>query len=136
MIKTALPTIAALGIAACAQTPAETARAAQDAAATQSGLDRALAGLRPVGTSSCLNNFQNPHLQAYGRTLVYAVSNGRKYRSDTAGGCESVARGDILVTTSPQGRVCAGDIAQTIDRTARFPTGSCAIGEFTEYRRP
>jgi hypothetical protein len=136
MLKPIVVLTAAAGLAACAQTPAETARAAQDAAATQAALAKELAGLVPKGQMACLPNRPTKHVEAYGKTILYTVSPRLKYRTETAGGCESLARGDILVTRSNGIGVCAGDISQTIDRTSHFPTGSCSFGEFTEYRRP
>ena len=136
MIKPLLPALAAVtALTACMQTPAETARAVQAAAATQSSLDETLAGLTPGASSTCLPTRASTQVAAYGPTLVYTVSPRLKYRSDTAGGCEQVARGDILVTRSNEGRLCQGDIAQTLDQASRFPSGSCAIGAFVEYRR-
>lgn len=73
---------------------------------------------------------------AYGDKLVYRFGGKLLYVSDTAGGCETVARGDILVTRQFSTQLCRGDIAQTVDRVARFPTGSCALGPFTPYRKP
>ncbi|MDE0879022.1 MAG: hypothetical protein OSB00_10235 [Sphingomonas bacterium] len=128
---------AALGaVAACAQTPAQTARAAQDAAAAQDALAKELAGLVPKGELTCLPTFPTKSVRSYGQSLVYVAGPRLKYVSRTAGGCEGVARNDILVTVSNGGRTCQGDISRTIDRTARFPTGGCALGPFTEYRRP
>ena len=126
-----------LVLAGCAQTPADTARAAQSAQAAQVGLDKALAGLTPRSTSACLIDIYPPaHIEAYGSTLLYRVGRGLVYRNNTTGGCERVARGDILVTRQVQGRPCRGDIATTVDRVSRILTGSCALGEFTTYRRP
>lgn len=136
----ALPASAALLAAAlltgCVQTPAETARQAQDVAAQQADLQKALAGLVPGDTQSCLSNFQSTNLKAYGKTLIYRVSDGLKYRNDTAGGCENVARGDILVTISNGGQLCQGDIARTVQPVANITTGGCALGAFVKYSKP
>lgn len=125
---------AMVALAGCAATPKEQAAAAARAEVAQESLEQALAGLTPDKPVTCLPNFQNRQLKAYGQTLVYTVSRNLKYRTDTGGGCEGVARGDILVTRSPQGRLCSGDIAQTVDQASRFPTGSCAMGDFVPYR--
>ena len=136
MLKPILVLTAAAALVGCAQTPADTARAAQDVAATQAALAKELAGLVPQGQTACLPNLPTKQVEAYGKTILYTVSPRLKYRTETAGGCETLARGDILVTRSNGGAVCAGDISQTIDRTSRFPTGGCSFGEFTVYRRP
>ncbi|WP_242098206.1 MULTISPECIES: hypothetical protein [unclassified Sphingomonas] len=127
-----------LGLAACVQTPGERARAAQDQAAQQQKLATALAGLTPGEPTSCIDQIQlrsGSNVQAYGSTLVYTVSPRLKYRTDTAGGCEGVGNDDILITSTPTTQLCRGDIARTVDRTSRFPNGSCSFGAFIPYRR-
>ncbi len=128
----------ALILAACAPTAAEQGRMERRAAAAQASLDIALAGLTPGKATTCLpvSGRQNYQIEGYGPTILHKVSRGLVYRSDTTGGCEGIARGDILVTRMPTGRLCAGDIATTIDNTARFQTGSCALGPFVPYRQP
>ena len=121
-------------LAACA-TPEEAARVEDQARA---GLERELAGLTPGEPSQCLPVTARQQLSSrgYGSTIVYRVGSGLKYRSDTTGGCERLARNDILVTRTPLSRPCSGDIATTIDRQTGFQTGSCAFGPFVPYRRP
>ena len=130
----ALLSIATVALSSCAMTPAETARAADAKAATQASLGKELAGLSPTETRDCLDNFQPSSLKAYGSTLVYSVSRTLKYVNDTGGGCEAVERGDILVTKSNSGRLCRGDIGQTVMSGSRLPSGSCALGSFVTYR--
>lgn len=127
-----------LALAACAQTPAETARAAQRDAADADRLNAALAGLVPDKPTSCLPlpPTQQAQTEAFGRTILYRYGRGLVYRSDTAGGCERIARGDILVTRQVGSQLCSGDIATTVDPVARFQTGSCSFGPFTPYRQP
>ena len=126
-----------IGLAACAQTPADTARAAQDQQATQARLDKALAGLMPGATSSCIpTTYPSAQTEAFGSTLLYRYGRNLIYRTETAGGCENAARGDILVTKQLQGRPCRGDIATTVNPTSRSFSGSCSLGDFTVYRRP
>ena len=130
-----LPLVA--GLAACAQTPADHARAAQDQAAQQQKLAAALAGLTPGEPTTCISQTQtsNTSVAAYGSTLVYTISPRLKYRNDTSGGCERVGDDDILVTSTPTAELCRGDIGRTVDRNSRFPSGSCSFGAFVPYRR-
>jgi hypothetical protein len=127
--------IAALALNGCAMTPAQTARAADERAAAQTALDKDLAGLTAVGTKDCLDRYQTSSLSARGPALVYTVSKGLVYVSQTTGGCEGVERGDILVTKSITGQLCRGDIATTVQTGSRTLTGSCALGSFTTYRK-
>ena len=135
----ALITIATIGLAACSQSPAQLAAAERGAVADQAGLAKELAGLVPTNSSGCLSNIEtrsSTQVRAYGPTIVYSVSPRLKYRSDTTGGCERIARGDTLVTVTAGAQLCQGDIARTVDQVARFQTGSCSFGEFVRYERP
>lgn len=126
----------AIAVAACAQTPQDRLAAARDSAAAASGLQKALAGLTPGASTACMPRLGNTQVAAYGPTIVYTVSRSLKYRTDTAGGCERVARGDILVTQSPLGQLCQGDIATTVDSGSRVTSGSCSFGPFVRYAAP
>lgn len=124
-------------LAACAPTAAEQARIDQRAAGEQAELARDLRGLVPQRPTQCIGQYQTRQVRAYGPTIVYAVSPRLKYVSQTQGGCEGVgraSRNDILVTRTTTGQLCSGDIAQTVDRTSGFFTGSCSFGEFVAYR--
>ena len=135
-ISVPLTLAAAITLAACAPTADQRARMASDDAAAQTQLAKQLAGLVPGESRSCLPPIQTTQVEAYGATLLYTVSRGLKYRSDTNGGCQNLSRGDILVTVSNGSSVCRGDLARTVDRVARFTTGGCAIGDFVPYRKP
>lgn len=125
-------------LAACTTTPAQEERAAAAQADTEAALAVELAGLVPGEPSDCLPGPARTQMtsEGFGSTIVYRVSRDLKYRTE-ASGCEGVGRrDDILITRTPVGRTCRGDIAQTVDRTTRFPTGSCSFGSFVPYRRP
>ncbi|WP_375420554.1 hypothetical protein [uncultured Sphingomonas sp.] len=123
-------------LAACAQTPAQTAASAQASAAAQFELDKELAGLVPGKPVTCIDPRWSRQVKSYGDTILYGDLGGTKYRSDTAGGCRRVGRGDVLVTRSFGGQLCRGDIARTIDPVSRFQTGSCSFAAFVPYRKP
>ncbi len=133
-----LAAILALTLAGCTTSLREAERSANAAAAAQDALAGELAGLVPGQPSACLPQPGRVQLSSrgFGSTIVYEVSRDLKYRNDTTGGCEGVGRGDILVTSTPTGRVCRGAIARTVDRGSAFHTGSCALGDFVPYRRP
>jgi len=99
-------------------------------------LAAALNGLVPDRPMDCLDSRQSSQIEAYGPVILYRVSKNLIYRNDTGGGCEHIANGDILVTTSISGRLCRGDIGRTVSPSPRFQTGSCSLGSFTAYRRP
>lgn len=122
-------------VAGCARTPRELAAAQQANAAAAVNLDKELAGLIPSKSGSCMPRYPTTQVKAYGPTIVYTVSRNLKFRSDTAGGCERVGRGDILITRSPMGQLCQGDIATTVDNASRTFTGSCSFGPFIRYSK-
>ncbi len=94
-----------------------------------------IAGKTPGKPVDCIDTrFDRPSLSAYGDKLIYRVSNKLVYVNDSTGGCQGVARGDVLVTRQFQSRLCRGDIAQTVSVPPAIPTGSCALGAFTPYR--
>lgn len=126
----------ALLLGACTQTQAEVERAQVREAGVQEKLAKELAGLVPGKPETCISQFPQKQSSGYGATILYRVNKGLVYRSDTVGGCEGIGRGDILVTRTPSGQLCRGDIAQTFDQSSRFPTGSCSFGAFVPYRKP
>ena len=136
MLVLPLLLLPAVMLGACTQTQADVERAQVRKADVQEKLAKELAGLVPGKPETCISQFPQKQSAGYGATILYRVNNGMVYRSDTYGGCEGIARGDILVTRTPSGQLCRGDIAQTFDRTSRFPTGSCSFGDFVPYRKP
>lgn len=125
-------------LAACTPTAAEQGRIDARSAAARTKLDVALAGLTPGKPTSCLplSGAQQYQIEGYGPVILYKVNRGLIYRNDTSGGCEGIARRDVLVTRQTGAQLCSGDIATTVDSSSRFQTGSCGLGQFTPYRKP
>ena len=121
-------------LAGCAATPREQAAMAERNARDAARLDQRLAGYTAGEPVSCLPVNTTRRSEYFGDTILYEVSGKLVYRNDTSGGC-AIDRGDILVTSTPIGSLCRGDIARTVDRASRFPSGSCALGEFVPYRK-
>lgn len=96
----------------------------------------ATAGLTPGKPVNCISAQRRTYgLKAIGPRLIYLFSRGLVYVNETSGGCEGVARGDILVSRSFTGSLCRGDIAETVDYPAPIPTGGCSLGAFVPYRK-
>ena len=128
--------ILCLARAACASTPTEVADRQQRAATDRQALDRALAGKVAGKPISCLadTDRRNARTSFIGSTILYTVGRDRVFRNDMLGGCN--LRGDpILINSTPSTFLCRGDIVQLIDRTSRFPVGSCAYSDFVPYER-
>ena len=133
--RSMLGVVVALTAVACTPTPSQRLAQQQADAAAAVSVEKELAGLTPGRSSSCMPRFPSSQVKAYGPTLIYTVGRGLKYRTDTAGGCERVGRGDILITRSPQSQLCQGDIATTVDSASRTFSGSCSFGPFVRYSR-
>lgn len=126
--------VAALTLAGCAATPAQEARMAERQADNAERLNEALAGFTAGDPQTCLPVNPTRGTRYFGDTILYDVGGNLIYRTDTNGGC-NLKPDDILITQSPLGRSCRGDIARTVDRASRFQTGSCAFGDFVPYRK-
>lgn len=128
-----------LALAGCAETPKQEAARAAETDRTRADLDRELAGLVPGPAKSCLQSWERDQVKAFGDTLVYRARGGgrnsTRYVTQTTG-CRGVGDDSILVTRTPTTQLCRGDIATTVDRTSRFPTGGCSFGDFVPYSRP
>lgn len=116
-------------------------RRADDDRAAQQAVARELTGLVPGRASSCLPPAitRSAGSRIYGSTIIYRVSSGLKYRSDTNVPCGSRNSGpdtDILVTQTPIGRNCSGDPVRVVDRYTGVLRGVCSFGPFVPYRRP
>ena len=125
----------ALGVTACAETPKQTAARVSAEDKTRAKLDRELAGLVPGAPQSCLQTYERREMKAFGDTLVYSGTGRTRWVTQTTG-CRGVGEDSILVTRTPTGQLCRGDIATTVDRTSGFQTGGCSYGDFIPYNRP
>jgi len=135
IVRPVLAALLVLGAAGCEQSPQQVAAADRANAAAAVQLGKELAGLTPGTSSSCMPPYRSTQVKAFGPTIVYVVGPSLKFRSDTAGGCERVGRGDILITRSISGQLCQGDIATTVDSASRTFTGSCSFGPFVRYSK-
>lgn len=97
----------------------------------------ALAG-RTAGTPvSCVNlrDLRGNRSLADG-SLLFEGRGGLVYLNRPANGCPDLNAGRSLVTRTPSGQLCRGDIARVVDPTNGIEYGSCGLGEFVPYRRP
>ncbi|MEJ7935865.1 hypothetical protein WG907_16625 [Sphingobium sp. AN558] len=100
-------------------------------------LEKALAGLTPGDKVSCINRSASSSLTVIsGNVLLYRSSGRLIYRNDLIGSCSGLNRGDTLITQSSGLQLCRGDMARSADLTVGIPTGACALGDFTPYRKP
>jgi hypothetical protein len=133
MLRFSLPMLAMLG--ACAATPEEIADNDAARAREKAELASALEGRTPGSPLTCLNT-RNLNVDTYGDTLVYrGTGRGTVYVNQTNGGCFGLRRDDVIISQTPIGQFCRGDIIQTVDRVSGITSGSCAYGDFVPYVR-
>ena len=135
MLRWSLPVLTLL--AGCAASPQEVARVDAMRAEEDVRLERALAGRVAGPPINCLNT-RNMNTSVFGDRILYrngSGSRGTVYLSRTNGGCFGLRRDDILVSQTPIGQFCRGDIITTVDRTSGITSGSCAYGDFVPYTR-
>lgn len=121
--------------AACTPTARDLDRRATAEAATQAALDKELAGRVAGKPQDCVEQTRLRGSKQFGDTIVYEGVGSVRYVNRTSGGCGDVARDSFLVTRTPSTQLCRGDIAQAVDRSSKFPTGSCSYGDFVPYTR-
>lgn len=132
MIRTLIPVLLLAGTTAYA---APRDMAAARAAKAEAGLARDLAGLSPGRPQQCIRKLDSRSSRIYGDTILFKVSSGLVYRTETSGGCADREMDDTLVSRSPTSQFCAGDPAETYDIRAGLLTGTCTFGRFVPYRR-
>ena len=135
-MRTILPLTAAAILAGCTVGPPPAPvplDAKQQARLTQ------LIGGKVAGTPrSCLPNWRSHAMTAIDdMTLVFRESPGRVWVQTPQNPCNLVSMGPYaLVTRTPTGQLCRGDIAQVVDPMSGANVGSCVMGDFVPYVRP
>ncbi|HEX8400433.1 MAG TPA: hypothetical protein VF628_01880 [Allosphingosinicella sp.] len=57
------------------------------------------------------------------------------YVNNPPAGCPELKFNRALITRTPTGQLCRGDIVTVADLTSGIQYGSCGLGDFTPYRR-
>ncbi|MDQ8756992.1 hypothetical protein RCO27_12210 [Sphingosinicella sp. LHD-64] len=96
----------------------------------------ALAG-RTAGTPvSCVNLRDLRGNRSIGDgAILFEGAGNIAYVNRPAGGCPDLGAGRTLVTRTPSGQLCRGDIARVVDLTSGVEYGSCGLGDFVPYSR-
>lgn len=118
-----------VGVAAASQGPAERA---------QARATRILANRTAEPSVSCVSQRRLHGNQSLDDGGILFGRDGDQivYVNHPSGGCPGLAGGRYLVTRTPGAQLCAGDIATVRESGASIPVGSCALGDFTPYRKP
>lgn len=99
-------------------------------------LEKALEGRVPGEKVNCISQFTRANMTVISDNVLLYRAGSVIYRNDLIGSCAGLTRGDTLITRSFGSQLCRGDIARTANLQAGFQTGSCALGDFTPYRKP
>ena len=125
---------AAALLAGCTMDDRPTAATADEAARAQAQLAQELRGRQAGEPQACVQLTQLRGSRGIGSDVVlFEGVGGRVYVNRPASGCRLRAS-ETLVTRTPTGRLCSGDIAQVVD-VPTGPVGSCTLGAFVPYDR-
>ena len=96
----------------------------------------ALKGLTPGRPQSCIDQVRIRDVRKFPGTILYIYSRDEIYRNDVGGGCQGLRYGDPIVSRTPSGQLCSGDILRTFSPgTPNIPSGSCSLGSFVPYTK-
>lgn len=99
-------------------------------------LAKALDGFTPGKPVNCINQIRaNYATEVIGPVILYKANRRLIYRNDTVGSCATATGDDILLSQNYESRLCNGLVIRTVNRNARFETGSCGLGLFTPYTK-
>lgn len=132
----ALPLIA-LAVSSCSDAPPLGPMAMTPG--DQARLVALTAGKVPGAPASCLPSFRSDDMIVIDDHTIAFRDNARRVYINTmrGGGCSGIDGGrNALVTRTPTGRLCSGDIAQVLDTGSRIIMGSCVFGDFVPYTTP
>lgn len=102
----------------------------------QAQLGEALAGRSAGPAIACVNQRHLRGNRSIGEAAVLFEGVGSTvYVNRPPGGCPLLNLGRTLVTRTIGTQLCRGDIVSVVDMTSGMHLGSCALGEFTPYRR-
>lgn len=97
---------------------------------------KALDGLTPGEPRSCIDQTRVRDVKKFDGTILYVYSPREIYRNDVTPGCAGLQYGDPIVSRTVSTELCSGDILRTFSPgTPNIQSGSCALNQFTPYRR-
>jgi len=132
MHRIVLVSIAGLAAVACsAEHPAG------PTAAEQAGLAQALAGRTAGPAVSCVSQRDIGGNESFGEgtILFHGRTGGTVYVNQPAGGCPLLTRNRAITYRTTSSQLCRGEIVTVLDPVSHVEFGSCALGDFTPYRR-
>lgn len=121
-------------LAGCTMDNRPSVSAATESARAEADLAAELSGRQAGPAQQCVQLTALRGNRGIGQDVIlFEGVGGRVYVNRPSGGCR-LRSGQTLVTRTPSGRLCSGDIAQVVD-VPSGPVGSCTLGDFVPYER-
>lgn len=125
-----------IGIAALVLTAGLVGPSAARERPGQPTVEQALAGYTAGKPTSCLPTNRSYSSRRVGeRTVLFRIGQRELWRNDLPPQCAGIDSVAALVSQTPTGRLCRGDIVNFVDLRTGFQFGACPLGEFVPYRR-
>ena len=120
----------ATALMGCATAPQPQARSAE----AQAKLQQLLAGKTAGSSMMCLPAWRRDKMVIIDNDTILFDEGSTVYRNELQGNCTNLSSGFYtLVTRSPTGSLCRGEIADVVDIHTNMTVGSCALGDFVPY---
>ncbi len=109
---------------------------AELSAGTESELAGALRGLTPGQPVACVSQRNLRGNRSIGeRVILFEGFGDTVYVNRPPAACPVLRDGTSLVTNTLAGQLCSGQIVSVVDLQTGVERGTCALGDFTAYRR-
>jgi hypothetical protein len=108
-------------------------------ASAEAGMAAARGGRTQSGPpQSCVRQRDLGGNRSVGEDLIIFGSNTSSlvYVNRPPAGCPELRNGRALRVQTTTSQLCSGDIVEVFDPLSGVGYGSCALGDFTPYRRP
>jgi hypothetical protein len=130
--------LAAALVVGCTHSSQQEATGTQtQSAKTEADLAAALSGRVAGQAQDCVSERDLGENKAYGKDVI--VFKGRTdevvYVNRLLSPCPGLEFGRAIAFTTPQTRICRGDLVNVFDPVTGVQFGGCGLGEFTPYRR-
>lgn len=127
-IAIGMAALIAAGLAVGPSSASETSR--------EQTVEQALEGYTPGEPTNCLpSNLSFSSRRVGDRTVLFRVGTRQLWRNDLPPQCAGINSVAALVTRTPIGRLCRGDIVNFVDLRNGFEYGACPLGQFVPYKR-
>lgn len=121
-----------LFVVALVSAPAVCADTIEDQAELARATQGRLAG-KPV---DCITRSRTDDFSTSGETMIFRPGSKVTYLNRLSPGCDKPKLRSTLVFRSTSGRLCRGEIVQSVDPQTGVTWGSCTVGQFVPYTRP